>query len=309
MVRKDHGDGADPFGVSRARGGILHWWAPWMVPGLPPENSMSDIAKRRRLARRARAAANDPATIRIVIADHQAIDRAGMVGLLDTEPDFEVVGEAASVDEAIQQCGSLTPDVLVVALNLAGNTEKPALPQFRAKLPQLRVLALSERGHESCLVLNPPGSERLPEQVREWLCSDGWDCLQTAAQQGALGTLRRSSDPEELFRAVRAVGRGNVYYDATTVQRMMHHSSLVQLSGSGAPRDDAAGEPLTDRERDVAALIAAGRSNKEIATDLGISEPTVKKHVGKVLEKLGTQDRLQAGLRIARHPQLLRRES
>jgi DNA-binding NarL/FixJ family response regulator len=268
---------------------------------------MSDIARRRRAARRERETARDPATIRIVVADHQAIDRAGIVGLLEAEPDLDVVGEAASVEEMIQECKALAPDVLILALNLAGNTESPALPIVRAKLPQLKVLALSERGHESCLVLNPPGSERLPEQVREWLCSDGWDCLQTAAQQGALGTLRRSADPEELFRAIRAVGRGNVYYDATTVKRMMSHSGLVQLSGAGEHGDRAAGEPLTERERDVAALLAAGRSNKEIATDLKISEPTVKKHVGRVLEKLGTQDRLQAGLRIARHPQILRR--
>ena len=272
---------------------------------------MSNPARRRRAAKAERAAHPRSEIIRIVVADHQAIDRAGMVGLLDAEPDLEVVGEAASVDDAIQQCKSLAPDVLVLALNLAGNTEDPALPIFRAKLPQLKVLALSERGHESCLVLNPPGSERLPDEVREWLCADGWDCLQTAAQQGALGTLRRSADPEDLFRAVRAVGRGNVWYDATTVQRMMNVSAsgLVQLSGTSPPRDGAAGEPLTDRERDVAALIAAGRSNKEIATDLGISEPTVKKHVGKVIEKLGTQDRLQAGLRIARHPQILKRDS
>jgi DNA-binding NarL/FixJ family response regulator len=270
---------------------------------------MPDPARRRRAARKQRETDRDPATIRIVVADHQAIDRAGIVGLLDAEPDFEVVGEAASVDEAIQECRSLTPDILILALNLAGNTEAPALPIFRAKLPQLKVLALSERGHESCLVLNPPGSERLPAEVREWLCADGWDCLQTAAQQGALGTLRRSADPEELFRAVRAVGRGNVWYDQTTVQRMMNHSGLVQMSGPGTPRDGARGEPLTDRERDVAALLAAGRSNKEIAGDLGISEPTVKKHVGKVLGKLGTQDRLQAGLRVARNPQILRRDS
>lgn len=267
---------------------------------------MSDLAKRRRAARRERESADAETVIRIVVADHQAIDRAGVVGLLEAEPDLEVVGEAASVDDTIQQCRSLNPDVLILALNLAGNTEKPALPIVRAKLPQLRVLALSERGHDSCLVLNPPGSEVLPAQVREWLCNDGWDCLQTAAQQGALGTLRRSADPEELFRAVRAVGRGNVWYDQTTVKRMMTTNGLVQMSGVNAP--GGAGDPLTEREREVAALIAAGRSNKEIATDLGISEPTVKKHVGKVLEKLGTQDRLQAGLRIARHPHILRRD-
>jgi len=270
---------------------------------------MTDPTRRRRAARRQRETGHDPAIIRIVVADHQAIDRAGMVSLIEAEPDFEVVGEAASLDEAIQECQSLTPDVLILALNLAGNTESPALPIFRAKLPRLKVLALSERGHDSCLVLNPPGSERLPAEVREWLCADGWDCLQTAAQKGALGTLRRSADPEELFRAVRAVGRGNVWYDQTTVQRMMNHTSLVQMSVAAGVRDGANGETLTDRERDVAALLAAGRSNKEISSDLKISEPTVKKHVGKVLEKLGTQDRLQAGLRIARNPQILRRDS
>src|SRR5437016_9926349 len=84
--------------------------------------------------------------IRLVLADSQAIDRGGMVGLLENERDFEVAGEAATVDETIAQCRALKPDVLLLSLNLPGQEKTPAIPAIRAALPSLRILALSERG-------------------------------------------------------------------------------------------------------------------------------------------------------------------
>ncbi len=237
--------------------------------------------------------------VRIVVADSQAIDRGGLVGLLEGERDLEVVGEAATVDETIQQCRALKPDVLMLSLNLPGQERDAAVPLIRKAIPALRILALSERGGANCLVLNPPSRGRVPEGLRV-LCANGTDCLQLAAAQGAMGTVRRSADPEELFRALRAVARGQAWYDRTTAAGM--------LSSTG-PRARSAPERagLSDREVDVAALISEGLSNKEISSALKIGEPTVKKYVGRILIKLGVQDRLQAGLFVARHPLLIRR--
>lgn len=240
--------------------------------------------------------------LRIVIADGQAIDRGGMSRLIEGERDFEVVGEAATVNETIQQCRSLKPDVLVLSLNLPGQDQTPAIPALRSVLPALRILAVSERGATNCLVLNPPSLQRLPFELRQ-VCVNGTDCLQLAAAQGAMGTLRRSADPEELFRAIRAVAGGHAWYDPTTT------TSLLARSGPDTKISSQERAQLSDRELDVAALISEGLSNKEISTALAISEPTVKKHVGHILIKLGLQDRLQAGLFVARHPLLLRRSA
>ncbi len=127
------------------------------------------------------------------------------------------------------------------------------------------------------------------------------DCLQLAVSEGALGALRRDAEPEQLYRAVRTVAQGNAWYEPGTASAMLKRALGTDLAnGSRA---------LSTRELDVAGLIADGRSNKEIARALGISEPTVKKHVGNILGKLSLQDRLQIGLHVARNPLLLRRSS
>ena len=240
--------------------------------------------------------------IRVVVADHHAIDRGGMVGLLENEPDLAVVGEAATVDEALAQCRSLTPDVLVLTLNLPGQPEAGIIPHLLSKLPELRVVALSDRGTANCLVLNPPTRRRSTARPVPY-CAVGTDCLALAAVQGARATIRRDADPEELFRGIRAVASGESWYDPKTT------SSIQADAGTSAPGLGRVRDTLSDRELDVAALIAEGLSNKEISTALAISEPTVKKHVGHVLTKLGLQDRLQAGLHIARHPLIVARRA
>ena len=236
--------------------------------------------------------------IRIVVADHHAIDRGGLVGLIENEPDLVVVGEAATVDEVVIQCRALHPDVLVLTMNLPDQEGEPALLRLRREAPDVRVLAMSDRGTHNCLVLNPPTRHRKTDQPVEY-CSVGTDCLALAVVQGARATLRRNADPEDLFRGIRAVAIGQSWYDPQTT------SGLVSVGEGGV--NGGTGEPLSERELDVAALIAEGLSNKEISTALSISEPTVKKHVGHILEKLGLQDRLQAGLHIARNPLLIRR--
>jgi DNA-binding NarL/FixJ family response regulator len=230
------------------------------------------------------------------VADHQAIDRAGIVGLLERERSFRVVGDASTVEETIDRCRARRPDLLILALNLPGKDRGDAIALVRAALPALRILALSERGADNCLVLNPPS--------RKWLagvplgtCPVGIDCLQLAVHQGATATLRRSAAPQDLVRAIRAVARGQASYDPTTA------AGMLNTDGRSA---DAARRPLfSTREMQVAALISEARSNKEISSLLRISEPTVKKHITHILQKLGLQDRLQAGLFLARNPLLL----
>lgn len=237
--------------------------------------------------------------MRLVIADGQAIDRGGLVGLLEDERDFEVVGEAATVEEAVRQCRALRPDVLVLSLNLSGQEKQAAIPAIRALVPEQRIVALSERGAANCLVLNPPYRQMTAAEL-DLVCAVGLDCLQLAAAQGAMATVRRSADPEDLFRAIRSVAEGSAWYDPTTATGI-----LVATGPEGRRRGANAG--LSERELKVAALIAEGRSNKEISTALGISPATVKKHVGNILGKLGLADRLQAGLLLARNPLIFRR--
>jgi DNA-binding NarL/FixJ family response regulator len=233
-----------------------------------------------------------------VVADGHAIDRRGLVSLLREQPEFEVVGEAANAAEAIERCASLRPAVLLLTLNLPADSGDSALPVIRAALPGLRVLALSERGVANCLVLNPPGRSRLSAFSDVQRCDAGTDCLQLAMAQGALGTLRRSAEPAALFDAVRAVSAGRASYEPRTASA---------LSGSGGRAETNGHFGLSSRELDVAALLGDGRSNKEISAALTISEPTVKKHIGQILRKLSVQDRLQAGLFVARHPLLFPR--
>lgn len=258
------------------------------------------MTKRRNTQVRTNAGRNgrrETPRIRILIADHHAIDRGGMVGLLEDEADFDVVGEAATLDEVVAECRALQPDVLVITLNLPGADDAPSVPFLRQALPGTRILAMSDRGTHNCMVLNPP-SRRTKTVAEVHYCAVGTDCLALAAKQGARGTVRRSADPEDLFRAIRAVAAGQTWFDRTTTD------SLVAIS---TPVNSAAGRgaPFSAREVDVASLIAEGMSNKEISSALGISEPTVKKHIGHILEKLGLQDRLQAGLHIARNPLML----
>src|SRR5262249_13390771 len=138
-----------------------------------------------RAARRGRA---ETARVRIVVADGQAIDRGGLVGMLDDERDFDVVGEAATVAEAAEQCRALEPDVVVLSLNLPGQGRRPPIPALRAAVPGLRIVALSERGAAHCLVLNPPSRRRTPAEL-ELKCAIGMDCLQLAVTQGAHATV------------------------------------------------------------------------------------------------------------------------
>lgn len=231
-----------------------------------------------------------PGRIRLVVADTPALDRAGLVAVLATDASFEVVAVAETVAVALERCRALRPDVLVLALDLHGQEDGAALSTIRSALPALRILALAARSAARCLVLDPPWRKAL-RGVPAGAPPAGTDCLVLAAHQGAMATLRRTSTPGELFAALRLVAQGQACYDPQTAQRVLAEAR----PGETPP-------PLSARERQVASLLVEGHSNKEIATLLAIEEATVKKHIRHILEKLGVQDRLQAGLFLARHP-------
>jgi two-component system, NarL family, nitrate/nitrite response regulator NarL len=249
---------------------------------------------RRRPAKGARRSSR----VRIVVADDQLIDRRGLVRMFEDERDFDVVGEAATLDETIRLCRVSRPDVLVLALGIAGQEVGAAIPAIRAAVPELRIVAISERGVANCLVLNPPQRRKSTAEIH-LACATGCDCLHLAVTQGAMATVRRSADPEDLFRAIRSAAAGEAWYDATTA------SGILTATGPEVWARGARSR-LSASELKVAALISDGRSNKEISSALGITVSTVKKHVGHVLAKLGLEDRLQAGLLLARNPALFR---
>ncbi|MFB9882539.1 response regulator [Planobispora siamensis] len=209
--------------------------------------------------------------IRVLIADDHPVVRQGLRTFLDLQDDLEVVGEAADGTEAVALAESLSPDVLLLDL----------------KMPVLDGLGTLERLAERGLS---------PRVLVLTSVSDRGD-VAPAMRAGAAGFLYKDVEPMALVRAIRAVHEGQVLLAAEAAEAVL---------AAPAPGPAAAGAaepvaPLTDREREVLALIASGRSNREIARDLSVAEKTVKTHVSNVLMKLGVQDRTQAALYAVRH--------
>lgn len=204
--------------------------------------------------------------IAVLIVDDHSVVREGLRAFLQLQDGIEVAGEAGDGEEALEQALALRPDVILMDLVMPNLDGVAAMRELRARVPESRVIVLTSFLDDERL---------LP-----------------AIQAGAAGYLLKNSEPAELVRAIRAAHGGETIIDPTVASR------LVQAIADG--RRSAADQALTRREREVLELIARGRSNKRIAFELGISEKTVKTHVGHVLAKLGVSDRTQAALLAVR---------
>ncbi|HEX3751414.1 MAG TPA: response regulator transcription factor [Streptosporangiaceae bacterium] len=212
----------------------------------------------------------------VLIVDDHPVVRQGLRVLLDVHDGIEVAGEAADGEEALALAAALEPDVILLDLKLPGLDGVAVLTELRARGIGARVLVLT--------------SANDPAQVSR------------AVQAGASGFLYKDVDPDALIRAIRAVNDGNLLLAPGAAGTLMAgRSSAGDGWRPGGPPPRGGLGALTAREREVLDQLARGRSNREIARELHVSEKTVKTHVSSVLAKLGVQDRTQAALYAVRH--------
>ncbi|MFE5212608.1 response regulator [Streptomyces sp. NPDC056600] len=201
----------------------------------------------------------------LVVDDHQVV-RRGLRTFLEVQDDIEVVGEAGDGEEGVARAEELRPDVVLMDIRMPGSDGIEALRRLRSLGNPARVLVVTSFTERRTVV--------------------------PALRAGATGYLYKDVDPDALAAAIRSVHAGH-----TVLQPEVAEVLLSQENGSGEGRGGA----LTDRERDVLGLIADGRSNREIARSLYLSEKTVKTHVSNILMKLDVSDRTQAALWAVRH--------
>jgi DNA-binding NarL/FixJ family response regulator len=206
--------------------------------------------------------------IRVLLADDQSLLRLGFRLILDAEPDIEVVGEAGDGASALAMTGALRPDVVLMDIRMPGMDGIAATAEVTAAFPAIKVLILT--------------TYDLDEYVLAGL------------NAGASGFLLKDAPPAELLTAIRTVADGESVLAPTATRRLI--ARFLPLLPNATRQRERQGllDRLTDRERTVFTLIAAGRSNREIARELHLSEGTVKVHVGRILGKLDLRDRVQA---------------
>jgi DNA-binding NarL/FixJ family response regulator len=203
-------------------------------------------------------------TIRVLIADDQALMRTGFRMILDAEDDIEVVGEAIDGEDALRHYRALAPDVVLMDVRMPAMDGIEATSRLTAADPPARVLILT--------------TFDLDEYVYE------------ALRAGASGFLLKDRPPDELVAAVRVVAAGEALLAPSVTRRLIEEFAARPAAPTPSPEL----AELTDREREVLALMARGLSNAEIARELFVAETTVKTHVGHVLRKLRIRDRAQA---------------
>jgi len=203
--------------------------------------------------------------IRVLLADDQALVRAGFRALLDAEPDIEVVGEAGDGAQAVRLAGQTRPDLVLMDIRMPGTDGLAATRQIAADpaLAAVRIVILT--------------TFELDEYVFE------------ALRAGAAGFLVKDTEPADLVRGVRAVAAGDALLSPGVTRRVIEQFAARAVQPAPAP----AVAELTDREREVTALVGAGLSNDEIAQRLVVSRATAKTHVSRAMVKLGARDRAQ----------------
>ncbi|MFB8444348.1 response regulator [Streptomyces niveus] len=209
----------------------------------------------------------DDKKIRVLLVDDHQVVRRGLRTFLEIQDDIEVVGEASDGDEGVTGAEELRPDVVLMDIKMPGTDGIEALRKLRELANPAKVLIVTSFTEQRTVV--------------------------PALRAGAAGYVYKDVDPEALAGAIRSVHAGHVLLQPEVAGALLAQDD----PGAGHGR----GSSLTDREREVLTLIADGRSNREIARALVLSEKTVKTHVSNILMKLDLADRTQAALWAVRH--------
>ncbi|MCX4630625.1 response regulator transcription factor [Streptomyces sp. NBC_01443] len=204
--------------------------------------------------------------IRVLLVDDHQVVRRGLRTFLEVQDDIEVVGEAADGDEGVARAEELRPDVILMDIKMPGTDGIEALRRLRALANPARVLIVTSFTEQRTVV--------------------------PALRGGAAGYVYKDIDPDALAGAIRSVHAGHVLLQPEVAEALLSQEEQPSSSRGGS---------LTEREREVLSLIADGRSNREIARALVLSEKTVKTHVSNILMKLDLSDRTQAALWAVRH--------
>jgi DNA-binding NarL/FixJ family response regulator len=211
------------------------------------------------------------APIRVVLVDDQQLVRAGFRMVIDSQPDLTVVGEAGDGAAAVEVVRGAAADVVLMDVRMPGTDGIAATEQVTALPDPPRVVVLTTFDLDEYVV--------------------------AAIGAGASGFLLKDAPPEEMLAAVRTVHAGDSVIAASSTRRLLQHVAPMLRGSAGtatAPADPRPLAELTPREKEVLVLMAYGASNTEIAQRLFVSEATVKTHVGRVLGKTGSRDRVQA---------------
>ena len=207
----------------------------------------------------------DQRHIHVMVVDDHPVVRRGIAFALQAFDDLQLVGEASTGEEAIRLCGEAQPDVVIMDMMMPGMDGATTTRELRLRFPQVRVLALT--------------SFQDSELIRR------------ALQAGAVGYLLKDVDIDELAGAIRAAYAGQSTLAKAATQALLQTPAPVV----------ATGEELTERQREVLALVASGLSNPEIAERLVVSLPTVRFHVSTILAKLGAANRAEAAALAIKH--------
>jgi DNA-binding NarL/FixJ family response regulator len=213
---------------------------------------------------------SEPRPLRLLVVDDHEVVRQGLVALIDRREKFQVVAEAGTVEEALDAARRFQPDLVIMDVRLPDGSGIEACREIRAELPNTRVVMLTSYPDEEAVL--------------------------SAIIAGASGYLLKQIRARDLVIALEAVGRGESLLDPAVTEKVLER---VRRIASGTYTDELA--QLTAQEQKILQLVAEGKTNKEIASEVFLSDKTVKNYVSSILSKLNLQRRAQAAAFVAKH--------
>jgi two-component system response regulator DevR len=207
---------------------------------------------------------------RIILVDDHELVRIGLKSLLERHPQFDVVGEAGSAREALEQVESLKPDVVVMDIRLPGTSGIDACEQIVNQFPETKVLMLTSYAEDEMLF--------------------------SAIRAGASGYVLKQIGSEDLIKAIESVGRGEALLDPAVTQRVFQ-----EVRRAVKEEEASAFSHLSQQEKHVLLLVSEGKTNREIAKNLFLGEGTVRNYVSSILSKLSVNNRAEAAAYAVQH--------